>query len=652
MQPFRSGQRSVSATRFLSLLLVVTWLAASGCGGDADEQSSSEPLAATESQFVQSHTGDNHFVTSQACRDCHRKQFDSWHSTYHRTMTQEPTASAIQGQFDGSEHLVNGFPSTPFQKDGRFFITLVDAQWEQFQRETGREPRNVSDPPLVTYPVDRVIGSHQQQVYLTELPDGSFQTLPLVWHIGHGRWITRGSSFLSPSTGSLYDKTKLWNNGCIFCHNTGPRPRLLQRQTPHGDQYSWESRVAEFGIACEACHGAGAAHVEQQQRLADSGRKPDKQSGDRLIVNPTRLDKEQAVLVCSRCHGKMIARQEFDRECLVNGDFFEAGDRDYPDRYDHPWLDRDAEYREEQEGKYFWSNGTPRTTALEYQGLLLSPCYQNGELTCLSCHSMHNMHNGDPDDQLRFADDPTLDISQQNQACTQCHESFASDEQLARHSHHAPQSSGSLCFNCHMPFQTYALQKRVRSHRITIPDTDVTEQHGVPNACNQCHVDTPLNWAKQTLAEWSGNLAPDTDSKAPREASATVLHALSGHALQRALAIAQLGADETLQTASVDWRARILIEGLKDDYASARLLAWQSLRKLPGFDDFEFDFIGSPFDRQEQISDAVRRLRETDSAATSQNLMTVTGAASVDAVEDRIQQLVRRRNSARIDVLE
>ena len=115
---------------------------------------------------------------------------------------------------------------------------------------------------------------------------------------------------------------------------------------------------------------------------------------------------------------------------------------------------------------------------------------------------MHAPHGSDPNDQLRFADAAELPSAQHNRACTQCHQSLTTEDALAAHTHHAAGSAGSRCYNCHMPYQTYALHKRVRSHRITIPTADVTRQHGVPNACNQCHVDRSTDWTDRMLAGW------------------------------------------------------------------------------------------------------------------------------------------------------
>jgi len=41
------------------------------------------------------------FVSSQTCRACHPGQYQSWHRSYHRTMTQLATPDTVAASFDG-----------------------------------------------------------------------------------------------------------------------------------------------------------------------------------------------------------------------------------------------------------------------------------------------------------------------------------------------------------------------------------------------------------------------------------------------------------------------------------------------------------------------------------------------------------------------
>ncbi len=44
---------------------------------------------------------DEGFVSSQTCRACHPSQYQSWHRSYHRTMTQVATPETVAASFDG-----------------------------------------------------------------------------------------------------------------------------------------------------------------------------------------------------------------------------------------------------------------------------------------------------------------------------------------------------------------------------------------------------------------------------------------------------------------------------------------------------------------------------------------------------------------------
>ena len=120
----------------------------------------------------------------------------------------------------------------------------------------------------------------------------------------------------------------------------------------------------------------------------------------------------------------------------------------------------------------FWSDGSPRLTAYEYQGLLRSDCFRRGGMTCLSCHAMHA---GDPHGQMR----PDLPG---DAICTQCHGAY-SGTRLAQHTRHARASAGSRCVACHMPPVVYGIMNWHPTHEIVSPDPRAAAASGKPDAC-------------------------------------------------------------------------------------------------------------------------------------------------------------------------
>ncbi len=213
----------------------------------------------------------------------------------------------------------------------------------------------------------------------------------------------------------------------------------------------------------------------------------------------------------------------------------------------------------------FWQDGSPRLTAFEYQGMTRSKCFTAGKpgerITCISCHSMHR---GDPRGQL-------TEKMKTNAACTQCHEQFVQPVQLAQHTKHSAESTGSLCYNCHMPKIAYGIMSAHRTHDITIPRPDETVRFGKPNACNLCHLDWSVN---QTIATtqrlwpnaFNGSNPGDQSFDEPEGQRAL----FAGDAVMRALTAAAM-------TPATDATAPLLLEAMQDNYPIVRYFAANAL---------------------------------------------------------------------------
>ena len=136
----------------------------------------------------------------------------------------------------------------------------------------------------------------------------------------------------------------------------------------------------------------------------------------------------------------------------------------------------------------FWSDGMVRATGRGYNGLIDSPCYKNATddartLSCFSCHSMHQaaddrrpvaMGVGQMRTQLERPAAP-----EGNGACLQCHHG-SSVATCQRTRSTAPNSPGSSCYNCHMPYTTYGLLKTIRSHQISSPSVQASSRPAGP----------------------------------------------------------------------------------------------------------------------------------------------------------------------------
>ena len=565
------------------------------------------------------------YISSSACRECHQNEHQSWHRSYHRQMTQRASPESVKAPFAG-ELVTSGNRSWRLFREGdRFFVEGVDLDWEFSNYESELDINAVPNPPISTQEIVMTTGSHHLQQYWLESSKGrELNNLPVVYHIAEGRWMPRERAFMEPPGGPRH--FKVWNVNCIACHAVGGRPKIN-----HVTQ-SLYSEVVEFGIACEACHGPGRSHVDLH-RLAKESRKPVQ---DDPIVNPATLPKEQAAQVCGQCHSVF---EEYDRFAFMDqGLSFRPGrgrleDERHVLEWEHPhfWKNK------EMSSNYYWNDGTMRIGGREYCGLTASPCFQNGEMTCLSCHSLHN---SDPNDQLA----PQMDS---NEACLQCHADFRN--RITEHTHHAANSTGSLCYNCHMPHTSYALFKAIRSHRIVTPT--VTAGADRPNACNQCHGDKTLNWTADYLERWYDQKPerPDPESD-DAQVARTVLHLLKGNAAQRAIAAWTISWQPMRDASGPAWQTPFLAPLLNDPYPTVRFVAIRSLRKLPGFENFDYDFMGGQDERVTAVRRATDIWSNSFTAVEFDVPQLLMKGGFLD--EQRLRQIMSERDDSPIDLPE
>lgn len=545
----------------------------------------------------------NLYSGSESCRGCHEEEYASWRKSYHRTMTQRALPENVLGRFDGTSVNSDGLVYRVFREGDAFWAEMPDPDVMMYVVQGGKTLA-WDQVPRVRLPVVMTTGSHHYQTYWVASPrhDRLLQTLPLVYLIGDDRWIPREEAFLRGPHDSQRFITQ-WNHHCIRCHSTGGNPGLNEATG------QLRSEVGELGISCEACHGAGVRHVQRQ-----GGTKPRVRSAtesaepDPTIVNPARLDAKRSSHVCGQCHGVHIFRDEFAMESARNGPLFQPGE-DLGDRrhlIQHPRVDptpaRREEYRKNPAffAQRWWADGTILAGGREYAGMSASGCFTRGTMSCLSCH---RLHGSDPNDQLRRGMDGPA-------ACTQCHRDARFTTDLVQHTHHAVDSEGSNCLNCHMPHTTYALLGAIRSHQIESPQIRSSARHGVPNACNLCHLDRTLAWSGEHLGKWYGQ-KPVPLTEEQRGIAASLLWLLKGHAAQRVITAWHLGWDPALKVSGADWLAPFQAELLADSYGVVRYVAEHRLRRLPGFESYRRDFLAPTNQWPAQVAAVRERWRSS-----------------------------------------
>lgn len=553
------------------------------------EDDLSSPVAHREAEWT----------TSATCRSCHPDRHASWRATFHSTMTQVATPQTVQGRFDGE--IVNywGVSARPVREGERFFI-------EYLHPRTGKVTQRLE--------VVRTVGSRRYQQYVVEAPPGSpgenLYRIPLLWHIGEQRWIHLNGAFLGSDDQGYDDNTAIWNQNCIFCHNTGPEPGITNWQemidrASRGEAVNsavdglYDSEVAELGISCESCHAPGGEHAARNRNPLRRYLLHATDRDDPSIVNPADLDQERSVEVCGQCHGQRLPDPPATiRDWMHTGPVYRAGetltDTVSPVSIDTPGPPQQPDMF----SRRFWLDGTPRLTAYEYQGITMSPCYLQGEMTCLSCH---NMHGGDVRGQI----DPEM---RTNAACADCHADLVA--RVEEHSFHDIGGSGTLCYDCHMPKAVFGVLEIHRSHRIHNPDPLRDAENARPDACTNCHLDKSVAWAADWTREWWGGAEPPDSPEptapprrgdgAPFEMLANEAALFAGDPVQRAVAARLAGRDDTpLSPRERAWLWPVLIQGMKDGYPAIRYFSRLSLQQLdralplPGAAEIldEFDYI-------------------------------------------------------------
>jgi len=484
-------------------------------------------------------------------------------------MTQLPDGMSVLGAFDGVDRETEGVGWRAFREDG------LDGP--RFRFQIGERVTEVA----------LVVGSHVYQQYFERVrreDQRHYRRIPFLWHIQEQAWMPLSRVFLHPEGQDLETHSAFWNENCIFCHNTRPRPGLDRDGALYGTgARSYESLVSELGIACEACHGEGGAHAAKHAHPLERMTRAFSSTADETIVHPGRLSQEEEVSVCGQCHAQRLpADRNQVIDYLVDGPHFRPGDR----LEDHvePLAADTSGFHVHDPLPFrprFWSDGTPRLTAYEYQGVTSSPCFEAGALRCDSCHRMHRADDGwevDPRGQV----DPSLRAAGGDPACLQCHAELGDD--LTRHTGHAPESAGSRCAGCHMPRIVYGLLDVRRSHRIESPDPKRDIEAGRPHACTLCHLDRDGGWAAEEMTRiFSRDYEPPTSrpDRAPLDMPEALASLLSGDVLQRAVAAKHFGAPEVpLEPREKAFLVAGLIATLGDGYPAIRHLARRSLLAL------------------------------------------------------------------------
>ena len=617
------------------------------------------------------------YISSDNCKSCHPSEYASWYGTYHRTMTQVAGSHSVMGRFDGSEIDSRGLKYKIFKKNDQYWAKVPDPEIVMKAVETGRRINDYTyqirtndilamldlrSVPRVEKRVVMTTGSHHYQTYwidgsvsnqveqINESKYGNLlQTLPLVYLPKEDKWIPREDAFMrDPSSKRMISQ---WNHHCIKCHSTNGNPGLRGSN-------KFETEVAELGISCESCHGGAEEHVKHYQSPIARYAKHfgDKSTTAEHIKNPAKLNHKLSSQICGQCHGVYIYKDaEVGMEYARNGPMYRPGDNIHDYRYyiQHPdstgskvnldELKKNKEFFQER----WWDDGTILAGGREFTAMRVSACYTNKKegiknISCLDCHSMHH---SDPKDQLR------QDLTG-NQSCVQCHKDDKYTTNIELHTHHEVDSSGSSCVNCHMPHTSYALLGALRSHQIQSPSALRSIEHGVPNACNLCHLDKTLEWTQNQLSEkYNHRLFPLTNDQ--KNISAWILWLLKGHAAQRAIAAWHGGWEPAKIASGNTWQPPYLIKLLNDPYGVVRYIAYKSLKSQESYANFEYDYLSRSSELDSKSNEAMKlwlNEKRDPSNITIREEILILEDGGID--KEEVNRLLSKRNNRPVNIKE
>lgn len=433
----------------------------------------------------------------EACRSCHKKNYEAWSVHPHRWMNALATPTTVKGDFSSDAAISYRGGRATFTREGdRFFMALA---YGDIRRE---------------YRITQTIGSRFFQYYVgnqivgPEEKDHHFYTkdhlLPFGYWLANAEWVptvhigteaaddARPNPFAPPDSGSYYAE---YAASCNTCHTTFALADLFGRRTQQVGEYAplpmhwsmgsflktahpemldantgmakqseegsnpmhhWEAskHAATLGVSCEACHLGTRQHVESAGRILPRFFP----SSPHLRIEsqqplPTGRTHENLNWVCGRCH--LGTRPQF-------------------------------------------AAGMSTWNSVEYSDAMRGSCYS--QLECVTCHNPHQTIG------LRWS----VSADTEDAICLKCHLQYGPKDKRLQHTHHPLGSDGARCLNCHMPKINEGIEDVVRTHMIYSPTRRDMLEANHPNACNLCHTDKPIDWTLRFLKSWYG-AAPNSE---------------------------------------------------------------------------------------------------------------------------------------------
>ena len=381
------------------------------------------------------------------------------HSDWYLTETCRECHEAEYNDWLGSHHHLAHRRLDPEKDLEAFSQGEVEDQAGRIYRLSGTDPDFSIDEVGSSLPseLDSVIGETPIRQYLVSFPDGRYQIQGLTWDPHKKQWfnVFGDEDRNQGDWGHWSQQGMNWNSNCAWCHMTDFKKNYDLRAGSYDSEWKIE------GISCVQCHSGMEEHVVAAR------------SGNYEPME-TELNIDLAMDNCASCH----ARRE---ELTANG--FKAGEK-FDDHFRLVLPDLPNAY---------FVDGKANEENYVFASLKMSRMGHKG-VSCLDCHNAHSHE--------------TILPIEDNSLCMRCHATGLNEATIVdpvTHSNHPLESEGNQCVSCHMPTRLYMQRDARRDHGFTIPDPHMTIEYGVPNACQACHGDKDVEWARDAIESWFPN---------------------------------------------------------------------------------------------------------------------------------------------------
>lgn len=458
------------------------------------------------------------YAGTKACARCHAPEVETWLRSPMHNMTREAKLADVKGPFDGTVFHFHDDTARLESAGADRFITINSKRFGSG-----------------IYKLTRVIGGHHREDYagvsVPAVREGApaigdpteEHVLPVSFVLSTRSLRYKGYSVMVKERDGL-KVGPVWNQTCIFCHNTVPYlstilgalagtsgyqgevldpllPASMRATYAVTDEHAMSealeqelarlgaertgrqkptlkdaiaatrsrfraSHLVEVGIGCESCHLGSAEHVKDPSRLPSFAPVSDTFAVRLPAPNGAKAPTDPST----------VRAATLNRACARCHQVLFSG-------YDPTW----------EGGSRKRAPGGSHINSGEARDMMLGACAS--KLACVDCHDPHA-----PDATAALR---ALEPTKEDALCTRCHQSFADHDALRAHSHHDPSREGARCLSCHMPRKNMSLDGGLsRYHRIGSPTDMQKVLLDRPIECALCHQDQDVGTLVRTMETW------------------------------------------------------------------------------------------------------------------------------------------------------